>query len=76
MKSHSWEQINLLGSHVPAKGLDERNVYNIDFDVQTNNRQKREMILTYSGQFRQLSLINKLVSMTKTVDFLQVSRLK
>ena len=29
MKPHSWDQVSLLDSCVPVKGLDERNVYKI-----------------------------------------------
>ena len=53
MKSHSGEQVNLLGSCFPAKGMSyERNVVLYAVRCLKSNE---DMILTLAGQFKQLS---------------------
>ena len=52
MKSHSGEQVNLLGSCFPVKGMSyERNVLYAVRCLKSNE----DMILALAGQFKQLS---------------------
>ena len=54
MKSHSGEQVNLLGSCFPVKGMSyERNVVLYAVRCLKSNE---DMILTLAGQFKQLSI--------------------
>ena len=53
MKSHSGEQVNLLGSCFPVKGMSyERNVVLYAVRCLKSNE---DMILALAGQFKQLS---------------------
>ena len=52
MKSHSGEQVNLLGSCFPVKGMShERNVVLYAVRCVKSNE---DMILAFAGQFKQL----------------------